>query len=177
MLDVWLWNETLFFLCVFCEQTPAFQSPPLPFKRFEIQLCFLIGYVGSASIFRCGLEQSCFPESFCKNGCVHYFCMCACVCALCLCTRIVVCNMCVAVFYLHSKDLIKVSRLTQQLMVNLASFSHSPTHDLSIFPTVSDHIQACCCSEEVCIYSNILMIRIRVCWDENDFAKNTCVIF
>lgn len=47
---------------------------------------------------------------------------------LCCCsTHIIV------LFYLHSKDPIKVSGLTQQPLVNLATFSHSPTHDLSIF--------------------------------------------
>lgn len=45
----------------------------------------------------------------------------------CCCTHIIV------LFYLHSKDPIKVSRLTLQPLVNLATFSHSPTHDLSIF--------------------------------------------
>lgn len=49
--------------------------------------------------------------------------MCLCRCS----TRIIV------LFYLHSKVLIKVSGLTQQPLVNLAAFSHSPTHDLSIF--------------------------------------------
>lgn len=75
-----------------------------------------------------------------------HVCVCACVFVpLCVCIHVIVCNMCVVVFYLHSKDLIKVSRLTQQLMVNLASFSHSPTHDLSIFllyQTISRHVTA-----------------------------------
>ena len=166
MLDVWLWNETLFFYaCVVSRpQVLHYHLKDLKSVMFFNRLCRLC-----LDFFNVESEQICFPRVSQQWLCSLFLYVRLCV--LCLCTRIVVCNMCVAVFYLHSKDLIKVSRLTQQLMVNLASFSHSPTHDLSIFPTVSDHIQACCCSEEVCIYSSILLVGIRVCWDENDLAK------
>lgn len=45
----------------------------------------------------------------------------------------IVCDMFVVVFYLHSKDLTKVSRLTQQQRrVNLASLSRRPTQSWSV---------------------------------------------
>lgn len=68
------------------------------------------------------------PGSFRTMIMIHCFCVPSVPVGLCCCcTRIIV------LFYLCSKDLIKVSGLTQQPLVNLATFSHSPTHDLSIF--------------------------------------------
>lgn len=65
------------------------------------------------------------------------------MCPVCLYKH--ACTVFVVVFYLHSKDPVKVSRLTQQLMVNLVSFSHSPTHGLSMFllhQATSGHVTA-----------------------------------
>lgn len=108
---------------------------------------------------RCRLEQFDTVELQRKDY-TQYLCVCLCVCAR-LCIHVIVWNMCVVVLYLHSKDLIKVSKLTRQLMVNLASFSHSPTHSLSIFLTVSQHIQACCCTNGMCIGFPCINVHIR----------------
>lgn len=110
-------------------------------KGFIIQCVFCNRLCRPCLDFRCGLEQFVTRVSQVKIMFTIFVSV-----PVCLCRSIHV-NLCMRtlVFYLHSKDLIKVSRLTQQLTVNLASFSHSPTHDLSIFllyQTTSRHVTA-----------------------------------
>lgn len=118
------------------------QRTLLPFERFFNHMCFSNRLCSLCLNFRCRFEQNYLPECFTSIVMFNIF---VCVCASACVFMFIVCNMCAVVFYLHSKDLIKVSRLTQQLMVNLASFSFSPTHDLSIFllyQNISRHVTA-----------------------------------
>lgn len=100
-------------------------------------------------MFQMWSRPVCYPRVSQDRVGLLYFC-------LCLCVHVIVCMRIVA-FYLHSKELKRVSRLTQQLMVNLAFLSHSPTHDLSIFLLFQTNIQACYCTEKMCRYLKVLM--------------------
>lgn len=95
-----------------------------PFRCFSTQICYFV-IDHAASAYLTIVDYNSYWVSWILCSLYFWVCLWSCIHVILL-MRIVVLNR-------HSKDLIKVSRLTQQLLVNLASFSKSPTHDLSIF--------------------------------------------